>query len=497
VTEATRTSHRVAVAAPHPLAVQAGEQIAARGGNAVDAAVAAAMTLTVVYPHMTGVGGDLFALVRRPDGSTASINASGAHGSAYGPSPESVRLPVPILGPGPVTVPGAASGWASLLEVGGSLPAAELLAPAIGHAEEGAPVCRGLALAVRELHEGSPNAPLLALLEGADLEGAMLRQPALARTLRTLAGEGLSSLYDGSLADDLARGLADLDVPVTREDLGRHRTVREEPWSVETPALRVSTAPPNSQGYLLLTLVEACGRVETPDSGLLDCDVGQLVRFFRRVEECRTAELADPDHLRSSKDELLDADRLFEVPGPSAAMARATGDTIAVTAVSTDGTAVSLIQSLFDSFGSQLLEPRTGLVLHNRGALFSADPASPNAPAPGKRPAHTLMPVLVEHSDGRISAHGAMGGRAQPQIHLQVLRHLLAGMSPQEAVSAPRLVFQDGVAQAEEGFDVLGIEAEPLPSLSDEVGHAMVSTLAPDGTLSVGIDPRSDGPFAG
>jgi gamma-glutamyltranspeptidase/glutathione hydrolase len=166
---------------------------------------------------------------------------------------------------------------------------------------------------------------------------------------------------------------------------------------------------------------------------------------------------------------------------------------VAVTAVTADGTAVSLIQSLFHSFGSQVLEPGTGVVLHNRGSMFSADPASPNFPAPGKRPAHTLMPVLVEHADGRISAHGAMGGRAQPQIHLQVLRQVLAGATPQQAVAAPRLLVRDGVVLAEPGLEARGVGAVALPELSDEVGHAMVCTLHPDGSLEAGIDPRSDG----
>jgi gamma-glutamyltranspeptidase/glutathione hydrolase len=142
-----------------------------------------------------------------------------------------------------------------------------------------------------------------------------------------------------------------------------------------------------------------------------------------------------------------------------------------------------LIQSLFHSFGSQVLEPGTGMILHNRGWMFSADPASPNYPAAGKRPAHTLMPVVVEHADGRVSAHGAMGGRAQPQIHVQLLRHVLAGMSPTEAVAAPRLVVRDGEVHAEPGPE----------GRSDEVGHAMICTRWPDGALAAGIDPRSDG----
>ena len=159
---------------------------------------------------------------------------------------------------------------------------------------------------------------------------------------------------------------------------------------------------------------------------------------------------------------------------------------------------MSLIQSLFHSFGSQLLEPGTGVILHNRGSMFSADPASPNHPAPGKRPAHTLMPVIVEHADGRVSAQGAMGGRAQPQIHLQLLRHTLTGQTPQQAVSAPRLVVRDGAilvepGLAEPGLGTDGVETVLLPPLSDEVGHAMICTLSADGSLAVGVDPRSDG----
>jgi gamma-glutamyltranspeptidase len=197
--------------------------------------------------------------------------------------------------------------------------------------------------------------------------------------------------------------------------------------------------------------------------------------------------------VRLDQAQLLAPDRLLDGAASVPSAPAATGDTVAVTAVSSDGTAVSLIQSLFHSFGSQVLEPETGVILHNRGAMFSADPASPNYPAPGKRPAHTLMPVLVEHPDGRISAHGAMGGRAQPQIHLQVLRSVLAGASPQRAVAAPRLVVRDGAVLAEPGLDAASVETVALPDLSDEVGHAMVCTLFPDGSLAAGADPRSDG----
>ena len=314
-------------------------------------------------------------------------------------------------------------------------------------------------------------------------------QPALARTLRTLADEGLSSMYDGTVADRLARGLAELDVPVTRADLRAHSAVEEQAWSVVTPAMRVATSPPNSQGYLLLALLAACERL----GGLAALDDVAMVSLFARAEACRTAELADPRHVRLDQAQLVAPERLLAGAASVPGSPTGSGDTVAVTAVSSDGTAVSLIQSLFHSFGSQVLEPGTGVILHNRGAMFSADPASPNHPAPGKRPAHTLMPVIVEHMDGRVSAHGAMGGRAQPQIHLQVLRSVLAGATPQQAVAAPRLVVRDGAVLVEPGIGAAVVETVALPELSGEVGHAMVCTLSPDGSLAAGVDPRSDG----
>jgi oxamate amidohydrolase len=265
-----------ALAAPHPAAVRAGREVVESGGNAVDAAVAAAMALTVAYPHMVGVGGDLFALLRRPDGSVVSINASGAHGSASA----EVLTPVPVTGPRSVTVPGAVSGWARLLELGGSRPAADLLRPAMALADDGVPVSAGLAAGIDKLVAGgTASRHLLRLLDGARAEGDLLRQPALARTLRTLADEGLSSLYDGTVADRLAHGFAELDVPVTRADLEAHGAVEEPAWSVVTPAMRVATSPPNSQGYLLLALLGACERL----GGLAGLDDAAMVSLFARA----------------------------------------------------------------------------------------------------------------------------------------------------------------------------------------------------------------------
>lgn len=486
-------SPRLAIAAPHPLAVDAARTVAGEGGNAVDAAVAAAAALTVVYPHQCAIGGDLFALVRHPGGAITAINASGAYGTG-GAVPTSVAS----RGPSSVSVPGLVSGWDLLLEVAGSLPPERLLAPAIAYAETGVPVGERLARAIAKLLPADHvSADLRALLDTGDL----LRQPALARTLTDLATDGLRSFYDGRTGDRIAAACARLGIPIVREDLRRHRPVREDPLTAQVAGARVSTARPNSQGYLLLTTLRAL-------DALPEADPGVLAELFAYGEARREAELADPDHMTADVEELVAA-RSIERDLDVLAHRRpvADGDTVAVTALADDGTAVSLIQSLYSSFGSGVHDADTGITFHNRAAGFSGDPASPNVIAPGKRPAHTLMPVLVEHPDGTVAALGAMGGSAQPQIHVQLLRHLRDGSSPQEAVSAPRfaVAIEPGTgariarAEADLGPATLAtlraaaLDVQEIPAHDESVGHAMVCIAAPDGTLTAGSDPRSDG----
>ena len=257
--------------------------------------------------------------------------------------------------------------------------------------------------------------------------------------------------------------------------------------------MRVVTSPPNSQGYLLLALLGACERL----GGLPDLDDAALVPAVRPGGGVPDRGARRPAARAARQAQLLAPDRLLDGGSDDrrATRRRPRGDTVAVTAVSADGTAVSLIQSLFHSFGSQVLEPGTGVILHNRGSMFSADPASPNHPAPGKRPAHTLMPVVVEHADGRISAHGAMGGRAQPQIHLQLLRqHPRRRDTATGGGGAAARRARRRRARRSRAVGVTRRRRDgALPRLSDEVGHAMICTLSPDGSLAAGVDPRSDG----
>jgi gamma-glutamyltranspeptidase len=498
---------RTAIATPEPQATAAGERVLAAGGNALDAALAAAAVLTVTFPHNCALGGDLFALVRDPDGTTLAINGSGPAPAAADAGALRRRSPVmPLRGPDTVTVPGVVAGWERLHAAGATFPARELLGDAIRLAADGTEVSANLAAAIAEELTGIQADPGLRDVfapGGAPLRaGERLRQPALAASLRELAAGGARALYDGALGERLATGLARLGCALRASDLHGFAAETGPPLRGRFRDLDVLTSPPNSQGVLLLQALAALDASGPEDP--LGADAGLLAEILRRGGLQREAELADAE---LDRERWLGAARiaeLLEAASPAGhATSRPTGDTIALVAVDGDGRAVSLIQSLFWAFGALLLEPDTGIVVHNRGALFSLEPGHPNELAPGRRPAHTLMPVLIERAGELRYALGTMGGRAQPQIHAQVLLRLLAGASAQAAVDAPRWVVDgDGTALVEESIGdavveslrAAGLDPRPQPRMSDELGHAQAIAVAPDGSLDVGSDPRSATP---
>ncbi|MDQ3628647.1 MAG: gamma-glutamyltransferase [Actinomycetota bacterium] len=509
---------RLALAAPHTAALDAAAQVVRQGGTVVDAAVAGAASLAVVAPHLNSAGGDVIALIRSPDGVTTCLNASGAYGSGG----TAKRLldeggTMPTYGPATVSVPGAVSGWQALLDTGGSLPLGDVLAPAIRQATEGVPISPGLGSSLQRSAErlfADPGFRSVFAPDGQPLRtGEVLRQPALAATLEELASNGLNTLYAGRLAQRLAAGLHRLGVPVTAADLAAHRVEVCEPLVGAHRGARVLTAPPNSQGYLLLAILAALDLDEESEP-----DAALLAEVFAGADALRDAELADPRSMTVSPGSLVSrvrAQGLLDKARERLASGRAQlrsgpvpdGDTVALTAVGDDGTAVSLIQSNFHGFGAGLLEPDTGLSMHNRGCFFSLTTGHPNILAPGRRPAHTLMPVLVEHADGSIAAHGTMGGRQQPQIHTHLMQSTLQGATPQQAVSAPRFVVGSRDSSsvtdrvlAEPEVDARVIEqlgrcSLPVQVAGDRntVGHAMISRLCADGSLEAGADPRADG----
>ena len=514
-------SSALAVAAPHHLAVEEAKRVlASGGGNAVDAALVAACVLAVVYPHMCSAGGDVIALVREPDGRKVVVNASGAYGSRF--DVDKLFPPgtdIPAVGPLGVSVPGAVSGWAALAERWGRRSIADILDPAIRLAAQGMAVSPGLAAAVaheRAILLQDPGMAATFFLDNRPVvEGDVVRQPALARTLQSIASAGPDSYYRGELAQRLARGMASIGTPVTGADLAAHHVSLEEPIARVFEDLTVSVAGPNSQGYTLLRNLAALGfdgRVPK------NFDADLMAELFYASDRLRDTELADPRFAHVDVEGAL-SDRGVQAARADAEAAVRTGiradvrttphpggDTVAITAVDGDGLAVSIIQSVFHSFGAKVLEPLTGLVLHNRASFFSTDPMSPNRIAVGKRPAHTLMPVVVEHPSW-IAAHGTMGGKAQSQIHTQLMLQIRGGASPQEAVAAPRftvgdlengrtddLLVEPGLPRAVRSrIDATNFHVIVGSNNDSEVGHAMIARLGSDGIMSAGADPRSDG----
>ncbi len=515
-----------AAATPQCDATAAAEEAFAAGGNAVDAALAAAVALSVTYPHNCSPGGDLFALVRDPQGRIASVDASGpAAGAATLAAQRACGATMPLGGPDPITVPGVVGGWGAVHALGAALPWRRAFEPAIALAQDGVQVAPSLAGAIaaeRAAIAADPGLSAVFRPSGVPLRaGERLRQPALAATLATIAQEGPRALYDGPLAALLVEGLAERGCRLTAADLRAYEPAAPAPLRVRFRGLDVVTSPPGSSGVVLLQALAALDAAEEPDP--LGAGAGLLAEIFRLGGEARDRWLCDPrahpfDEAGWLGEEAVGtlvacarAAAAGERPAaPGAGAARPGGDTVAVTTADGEGWAVSLIQSVFHPFGAHVLEPVTGVLLHNRGAMFSLEAAHPNALAPGKRPAHTLLPALVEQDGALRCVLGTMGGKVHAQILVQVLLRLLAGERPQAAVDAPRWVVggiaageRDDAVRVEEGVAVAARAAlerarlplDVVPRRSELLGHAqavLVDPASPSG-FAAGSDTRADG----
>lgn len=457
----------VAVAAPHGAAVEAGRAVAAAGGNALDAALAAAAALTVVYPHQCSLGGDLIAMVRTADGRVRAVLSAGAAAR---------QLPtitsMPTYGPLTVTVPGVVAGWAAIADLGARLGWTDRLSPAIGLARDGVPVSPGLARALRAEAARVAADPGLSALAGP----GPLVQPVLAGTLAEVAADW-TGFYRGPLAERLAAALSRFGSPLTGADLAAHRAELVEPLTGHAFGAAWSAAPPPSQGASFLAVLGS------PD----------LLNDSLAARRARDALLGDPRTGPVDLDGLLRRDGR-PAPAESGCSRNPTGDTVAVTAVDSDGVAVSLIQSLFHSFGAGLLDPGTGIVLHNRGSMFRLEKDHPGRLTPGSRPPHTLCPVIAVRDDV-VLALGCQGGRSQPWILAQVAADALDGDDPAAVVARPRWIIDsadDGsgpVVVVEPGTPGM---AGTVPALHDAAGHVQLARLR--GTvLDAAGDPRADG----
>jgi len=502
-----------ATAAPHHLATRAGERAFERGGNAIDAAIAAAAVLAVVYPNNVSIGGDLVALVRMPDGRNYCVNATGPASASV----DVARLTstygqlLPDRGADTITVPGGVAGWGAVSRIGGRLAWEEHFTDAIELAAGGVPLAHSVAQALlREpdaLRRDSGFSQIFFPDSNALLEGETLVQPALAQSLARVRDGGERELYDGSLAHDLAAGLARLGVTITGADLAAFSPELVEPLSATFRGFTIMTSPPNTQGFMLLRALEELENSGDP-TNILDENPGALAAIFLAANTVRGRMLADPRYDTTPVTELLRSQVDIEDRHDIATQLRARGDTVGIATIDSDGVAVSLIQSVFHAFGSGVLEPTTGILLHNRGSSFSLDAASPNVIAPGKRPRHTLMPVLVTRNGDVKWVSSTMGGQGQPQIHAQILLRSFAGATAQEAVDAPRWLVgaqetgdtdTNVYVEQDAGDDVMqslaraGLESIMMPKHDETLGHANLIRVASNLEFDAASDPRSDG----
>jgi gamma-glutamyltranspeptidase / glutathione hydrolase len=445
------------VAAPHYLASLAGIGVLRDGGSAVDAALAANLVMAVVWPHMCGPGGDLFAQVwSGPDAKLFGLNASGRAGS--GMSADAYRArglnAMPQQGVLAITVPGAVDGWFALHHRFGRLDMTRIARDAIHYARDGFQVTPFTAGAIRA------NAPLLAKLgSAADVflpggnvpsPGGKLVQSDLARSLEEIARGGPGALYTGALGARIVEFLQANGAGVTSEDFAAQRSEWVDPIAVEYRDAQVFELPPNTQGVALLEMLLMLDGVSPGAWGHLSAErVHQLVERKKLAFADRDAYVADPACVEVPVQRLLDPGRARERAahiGPIAAQPRPSlvgrsvdGDTIYLTAADRDGTVVSLIQSLYAAFGSGVQVPGTGVTLHNRGFGFTLLAGHPNVLAPGKRPMHTLIPGFATRDSRPWLAFGTRGADGQPQTGAQLLSGLLEfGLDLQATMEAPR-----------------------------------------------------------
>lgn len=496
-----------AVSTSHYRATEAGAEALRMGGNAIDAAIAAAAVLCVVYPNNVALGGDLVALVRDPHGVVTFVNATGR--APHKATLESLRRrhgdALPDRGIDTVTIPGGVRGWAALAKLGATLGWSELLSPARACARDGVPVARSLGRAIHLEHKAlaaDPGCRDIFLPGGNPLiEGDMLAQPALADTFDQLIAGGPDEFYAGNLARQWVEGLQLLGSAISEEEVSDYAPTIENAISGSLAELDVVTSPPNTQGFSLLRTLRALEEKGLRDP--LGADAGELAEIFAANNVVRSRWLADPENALHTADDLLS----MQAAGVESDARAATGDTVGLVAASDDGWSVSLVQSVYWAFGAAVLDPTTGILFQNRGTSFSLDPTHPAAYTPGARPPHTLMPVLVLRDGELAFAMATMGGQAQAQIHAQLLLRLLAGASAVEATSGPRWAVgaqDDGDTPATVTVEADVPEAA-LQSLrrassqlkivqprDERLGHSNVIRMQ-GSNYDAASDPRSDG----
>jgi gamma-glutamyltranspeptidase/glutathione hydrolase len=513
------------VATSQPLAAVAGLRILMDGGTAVDAAVSAAAALNVVEPESTGLGGDLFALVwNQAEKKVSALNASGR-----APAAASVReltekglAVIPDDSAYSITVPGTVSGWEALLLKFGNMSLKDVLAPAIEYAQNGFPVSEVIGGRWSEMLPKLRSRPSGTefLVDGrSPRPSEVIKFPELAKSLAAVAEGGTEAFYRGPLAGKIAQAIQSESGWLTVEDMSDHEAEWVEPISTNYKGIDCWEAPPNGQGLNALMALNIASGFDFPTKGFQTADTyHHLIECMRLAFADGARYIADPNFYKAPLNELLSKNYAAErrsLIKPNTVIEHVVHgevgehrDTVYISVVDGEGNACSLINSIFHGFGSGLVVPGTGIVLHNRGALFSLDETHPNVLAPRKRPFHTIIPGLATKDGELWLCYGVMGGMQQAQGHLQMIVNMVDfDLSPQEALDAPRFK-----TSLDEGTH---LETIAPPELADELikrGH-WLSVLSPlsgnfgsgqiierdsdTGVLTGGSEPRTDGAAMG
>lgn len=517
------------VVAPHHLAAEAGVSILRDGGNAIEAMIAAAATVAVVYPHMNGIGGDGFWLIGKPGLPPTGIAACGKTGQRVTTDLYRQAGYPTIPGRGALaanTVAGTLSGWDAAFALskreGGTLPLEHLLMHAIHYAENGFPLTASQAQLSRAKLPDLRDVPGFAdafLVSGQPPDrGFLFRQPRLANTLRSLAREGIDGFYRGELARRVAADLERVGSPLVLDDLQAHRAETVAPLAVTLDCGTVFNLPPPTQGLASLMILGIFDRMNITEVDGFD-HVHAIVEATKRAFLVRDREVTDPAFMRRDPASVLatgtlaslaeQIDREKALPWP---VSEAPADTIWMGTVDARGLVVSFIQSIYWEFGSGIVLPDTGILWQNRGSSFELREHCLNSLRPRRLPFHTLNPALAYLHDGRIMAYGTMGGDGQPQTQAAIFtRYIHFGQGLQEALSAPRWLLgrtwgdPSTTLKLEDGFTPAvatklaeaGHIVEILPRFHDTFGHAGAAVRHSTGVLEGAGDPRSDGCAAG
>ncbi|KUO70523.1 MAG: gamma-glutamyltransferase [Clostridia bacterium BRH_c25] len=510
------------VATSHPLAAQAGLDILKKGGNAIDAAVAAAACLTVVEPTSNGIGGDAFALVWSK-GKLYGLNASG-------PAPASIPTDIiekaesrgiPKHGWVPVTVPGAPSAWNALSKRFGRLSLAETLSPAVTYAVEGHPIAPTVAknweiayqtykVALKDeifRHWFETFAPM----GRAPRAGELWTSPAHGRTLQAIGGTNAEAFYRGKLAENIIDFAKNTGGYLSGKDLENFEPEWVDPVNINYRGYDVWEIPPNGHGIVALIALNIL-------KGFDFSERDSVETYHRQLEAMKLAYadghsyIADRRHMKVSIDELLSDDyassrrklirdeALMPMPGQPAG-----SGTVYLAAADGEGNMVSYIQSNYMGFGSGIVIPETGISLHNRGCNFSTDPAHENCIAPGKKPYHTIIPGFLAKGSEAIGPFGVMGGFMQPQGHVQVIMNTVDfHMNPQDCLDAPRWQWiKEKDIAVEQAFSSSAMQALAnkghnmrTNTESGSFGRGQIIWRDEMGTMAGGTEPRADGTIA-